>query len=329
MDDYENDEDYIDFDADLESFDPLAQEQLPDDHRSGFIAVVGRPNVGKSTLMNAFLQQKVAIVTPKPQTTRVRQLGIVTQPKYQMIFMDTPGIMRPRHELDEFMLDTALETLADADIVLWLVDASEPPGAGDHEIAARLRQIAGETTLILGMNKSDLLTPDEVLPRTEAYRALLPEADNWILFSATEGDGRDALFDMLLEALPPGPRYYPAEQVTDPYMRDIAAEMIREQLLLQLRDEIPHGVAVQVEEFKERETGVIYINATIYVERESHKKIVIGARGSQLRAVGAAARKEIERMLGTRIYLDLWVKVEPQWRRDEKALKRFGYASQP
>ena len=166
------------------------------------------------------------------------------------------------------------------------------------------------------------------MPRAEAYRALIPEADNWILFTASEGHGLDELLEMLREALPEGPRYYPAEQVTDVYQRDLAAELVREQILLQIREEIPHGVAVQVEEFKERENGVIYISATVFVERESHKKIIIGARGSQLRQIGAEARKEIERMLGTRVYLDLWVKVSPRWRRNESALKRFGYAAE-
>lgn len=305
----------------------IEEEELPEDHRSGFVAVVGRPNVGKSTVMNAFLQQKVAIVTPRPQTTRTRQLGIITATDYQMIFVDTPGIMQPKHKLDEFMLSSAMEALLDADVILWLVDSSHRPGPGDRRIAERLRQVVDETPVILAMNKSDLLDAHQVLPRSEAYREIFPEASQWILFSATEGNGRDALFEMLLEALPEGPRYYPADQVTDLYMRDIAAEMIREQVLLQIREEIPHGVAVQVEEFKERDSGVIYINATVYVEREAHKKIIIGSKGSQLKQIGAAARKEIERMLGTRIYLDLWVKEAPKWRSDESALRRFGYAS--
>ena len=305
----------------------IEEEELPEDHRSGFVAVVGRPNVGKSTVMNAFLQQKVAIVTPRPQTTRTRQLGIITASDYQMIFVDTPGIMQPKHKLDEFMLSSAMEALLDADVILWLVDASHRPGPGDRRIAERLRHVVDETPVILAMNKSDLLDPHQVLPRSEAYREIFPEASQWILFSATEGNGRDALFEMLLEALPEGPRYYPADQVTDLYMRDIAAEMIREQVLLQIREEIPHGVAVQVEEFKERDSGVIYINATVYVEREAHKKIIIGSKGSQLKQIGAVARKEIERMLGTRIYLDLWVKEAPKWRSDESALRRFGYAS--
>jgi GTPase len=176
------------------------------------------------------------------------------------------------------------------------------------------------------MNKADLLQADEVVPRSEAYRALLSESP-WILFSATQTLGTDELFTMLLEALPEGPRFYPSEQVTDVYERDLAAELIREQILMQIREEIPHGTAVAVDEFKERETGMVYIHATIYVEREAHKKIVIGAGGAMLRAIGAAARKEIERMLGTRVYLELWVKVEAQWRRDENALKRLGYSS--
>ena len=310
---------------DIESLEE--EEVLPPGHRSGFVAVVGRPNVGKSTLINAFLQQKVAIVSPRPQTTRTTQRGILTTRDYQMIFVDTPGIMQPRHKLDEFMLSTAMEALVDTDVILWLVDASERPGAGDRAIAERLRQVLGQTTIILGLNKADLLDPNEVLARTEAYRSLLPEADEWILFSATQGNGRGVLFDMLIKALPQGPRYYPVDQVTDLYVRDIAAEMIREQVLLKIREEIPHGVAVQIEEFKERENGVIYINATIFVEREAHKKIIIGSKGAQLREIGAGARREIERLLGTRIYLDLWVKDAPHWRTDEAALKRFGYAA--
>ncbi|MFW6183702.1 MAG: GTPase Era [Chloroflexota bacterium] len=320
MQEYDSDEfsEYLD----LESFE---EEELPDDYRSGYVAVVGRPNVGKSTLMNAFLRQKVAIVSPRPQTTRTRQMGILTTGEYQMIFIDTPGIMQPRHKLDEYMLGSALQALKESDVILWLVDGSQSPGPDDREIAGRLRQVAEETRIILGINKADLLDPGEVLPRTDAYRALLPEAEEWILFSATEGSGRDELFEMLVASLPEGPRYFPADQVTDAYVRDIAAEMIREQILLKIREEIPYGVAVRIEEFKERDNGVIYINATIYVERESHKKIVIGSRGSQLREIGAAARKEIERLVGTRVYLDLWVKDAPGWRKDEGALRRFGY----
>ncbi|MFQ5436269.1 MAG: GTPase Era [Anaerolineae bacterium] len=304
-------------------------EDIPiaEGHRSGFVAVVGRPNVGKSTLINAFLQEKIAIVTPRPQTTRTRQLGILTTPEYQMVFVDTPGLMKPRHKLDEFMVETAVDALESADVVLWLVDAGEMPGPGDQAIAKQLAALNPDLPLILGMNKVDLLAAEKVLPHSEAYRALLPRA-GWVVFSAQQGNGREELLAMLVNALPEGPRYYPADQLTDAYLRDIAAELVREQIMLQLRDELPYGTAVRVEEFKERENGVIYIGATIFLERDSHKRILIGTKGKQLRRIGAAARKEIEALVGNKVFLELWVKVEPKWRRNEKALKRFGYVSQ-
>ena len=300
--------------------------ETPPGHKSGIVTLVGRPNVGKSTLLNAFMQQKIAIVTPRPQTTRVRQLGILTEPHFQMIFVDTPGLMKPRHKLDAYMVESAVETLEDADVILWLVDASEPVGPGDQAIARQLATLTTGAPVILAMNKSDLLTADQVLPRTEAYRALLPDAQ-WILFSAIHGNGRAELFQMLVDALPEGPRYYPPEQITDMFVRDIAAELIREQVMLQLRDEVPYGVAVRVDEFKERENEVTYVGATIFTERDSHKQIIIGAKGSQLRELGAAARKEIEELIGGKVFLELWVKVEPKWRRNEQALKRLGYSS--
>ncbi len=305
----------------------IDETEVPKDFKSGFVALVGRPNVGKSTLMNAFLQQKIAIVTPRPQTTRTRQLGIITEAHYQMIFIDTPGMMsQPRHKLDEFMLETAVETLTDADVVLWLADCSELPGAEDYAIAAKLQALGDRTPVILGMNKLDLLSPDEVLPRSDGYKALLPEAD-WILFSAQTQNGLPELLQMLIDALPLGPLFYPPEQITDAFLRDIAAEMIREQIMLQLREEIPYGTAVQVLEFKERPNGTTYISANIIVERDSHKRIIIGAKGSQLQGIGKAARKEIESMLESKVFLELWVKVQPKWRRDENALKRLGYSS--
>lgn len=293
-------------------------------HKSGFVTIVGRPNVGKSTLFNAFMQQKLAIVSPRPQTTRTRMMGIITEAAYQMIFLDTPGLLKPRHKLDEFMVETAVETFADADVILYLVDASEPPGAGDQAITRQLRELGSQTKIILAMNKGDLLKPDQILPRTAEYRALLPQAD-WILFSATKGNGRDELFQMLVDALPQGPQYYPEDQLTDVFVRDIAGELIREQIFLQLRDEIPYGTAVVVEEFKERENGVTYIGASIYVERDSHKGIIIGAKGKQLQQIGAMARKEIEDLIEQQVFLELWVKVEPKWRHNENALKRLGY----
>ena len=300
--------------------------ETPPGHKSGFVALAGRPNVGKSTLMNAFMGQKIAAVTHRPQTTRARQLGIITEPGYQIIFIDTPGLIRdPRHELDAYMMQAALETLDDADVVLWLVDLSERPGEGDREIAARLAE--GERKVILALNKVDTVSPSEALYQTEAYVSLLRSAD-WLHLSALKGDGVADLLARLVDALPEGPRYYPADQITDAYERAIAAELIREQIMLQLRDEIPYGAAVRVRDYKERANGDTYVSADIIVERDSHKSIVIGANGAQLKAIGAAARREIEQLAGGKVFLELWVKVQKDWRRDRNALKQLGYSDE-
>ena len=300
--------------------------QTPEGHRSGFVALVGRPNVGKSTLMNAFMRQKIAAVSHRPQTTRTRQLGIITEPHYQIVFMDTPGIItQPRHELDEFMVQAALETLGDADVVLWLLDLTTRPGEDDRLIAERLAAV-GPDKVIMALNKVDATAPQEALSHTEAYAALLRGA-TWLHLSALDGLGVAELLERLVAALPEGPRYYPPEQITDVFERNIAAELIREQLLLQLREEIPYGTAVQVRDFKERDNGTIYISADIFVERDSHKSIVIGAGGAQLKQLGAAAREQIEQLMDAKVFLELWVKVEPNWRRDPQLLKQFGYAS--
>lgn len=300
--------------------------ETPEGHRSGFVALVGRPNVGKSTLINAFMRQKIAAVTPRPQTTRTRQLGIITEPGYQMIFIDTPGIIRdPRHPLDEYMVQSALATLDDADVVLWLVDMSENPGAADRNIAEL--PAMEERNVILALNKIDATGPAEALQRTEAYVSLLRSAE-WLHLSALTGDGVAALLDRLVAALPEGPRYYPAEQITDIYERNIAAELIREQIMLQLRDEIPYGTAVKVRDFKERDNGSTYVSADIFVERDSHKSIVIGKNGAQLKAIGAAAREQIEQLTGGKVFLELWVKVEKDWRRDPDLLRQFGYSDE-
>lgn len=304
--------------------DSVAEEAIPEGHKSGVVAVAGRPNVGKSTLMNAFLKQKIAIVTPRPQTTRNRQLGILTQPDYQIIFVDMPGLIKPRHKLDEVMVETADESIRDADIVLWMVDGSEAPGPGDQAIANTLNKLPKDVQVILVINKSDLIPPDELIGRTDAYRELVPEGD-WIVISATKGDGLNELLNKIVQALPEGPRFYPVDQTTDIFMRDIAAELIREQIFLQMRDELPYSTVVVVNEYKERESGVVYIQADIFVERDNHKKMIIGAKGEQLRKIGAAARREIQEMVGNKIFLDLWVKVEPNWRQSERALKKFGF----
>ncbi len=301
----------------------IAEAELPPGHKSGFVALVGRPNVGKSTLMNAFMKQKIAIIAPRAQTTRNNQLGILTQPNHQIVFVDTPGIMqKAMHKLDELMLDTAVEALSDADVVVWLVDATFPPNEEDERLATMMSNSRGQ--VILALNKNDEVPRDDVLERIESYRQLLPADTEWLFFSALRGAGVDELHDMIVEALPEGPRYYPQDQITDLYMRDLAAELIREQVLIQIRDEIPHGVTVEITAFKEDETP-LRINATIFVERNSHKRIIIGANGAQMKQIGTAARREIQVMLDQPVFLDLWVKVAPKWRRDEAQLKRFGY----
>ena len=321
-----NDEQEQDVIEEQDNTQDESQYETPEGHRSGFVALVGRPNVGKSTLINAFMRQKIAAVTPRPQTTRTRQLGIITEPDYQMIFIDTPGIIRdPRHPLDEYMVQSALETLGDADVVLWLVDMTENPGAADRDIAALLAE--GDRRVILGLNKIDAVGPAEALQRTEAYVSLLRSAE-WLHLSALKGLGVGELLDKLAAALPEGPRYYPADQITDIYERNIAAELIREQIMLQLRDEVPYGTAVKVRDFKERDNGSTYVSADIFVERDSHKSILIGKGGAQLKAIGAAAREQIEQLVGGKVFLELWVKVEKDWRRDPNLLRQFGYSDE-
>jgi len=299
-------------------------DRVPPGHRSGFVAVIGKPNVGKSTLMNVYLGQKVAIVSEKPQTTRWRIRGILTRPDAQIIFVDTPGIHQPKHKLGEFMVETATRAIPDADVILFVVDVSEMPTAEDEQIA-RLIEEHGRAPVILALNKADLLPPERVIPHTDAYFKLVKHED-WMLVSATRGDNLDKLLDMIVAHLPEGPRYYPEDQITDQPVRTIAAELVREQVLHFTHQEVPHAVAVVVEDFKERGPNLTYISATIYVEKDSQKGIVIGKEGRMLKRIGQAARREIEALLGTKVYLDLWVKVRKKWRKKEEELRRLGYA---
>lgn len=292
--------------------------------RSGFVAVVGRPNVGKSTLLNALLGQKIAIVSPRPQTTRRRQLGILTSESSQIIFVDTPGIHRPRQALDKYMLSVATEAVADADVILWLADVSELPTTEDRRIAELIAQRAPKVPVVLALNKSDRLKPEHVLSNSDAFRALAPNAE-WMLISATRGDNLEKIVPMLLARLPEGPQYYDEDDITDVQLRDLAAELIREAALGELRDEIPHGIAVEIEEFKEPKGKVARVSAVIYVERENHKGIVIGKKGATLKRIGEQARKEIEAQLDGKVFLEMHVKVREGWRQDERAVKRFGY----
>jgi GTP-binding protein Era len=304
---------------------------LPEDHRSGFVAVIGHPNVGKSTLMNAYLGQKVAIVSPKPQTTRDRLLGILTLERgrgdvadAQIIFVDTPGIHDPLHKLGEYMVQTALRAIPDADLVLFMVDVSRLPSEEDRQIAAVLARHPG-VAVVLVLNKADLLPADDLAAQVDAYREL-GEFEAWVTISALHGDNRERLLEMIVEYLPPGPRYFPEEQVTDQQLRFMAAELVREQVMRHLRQEVPYSVAVVVDQFKERHEDLTYISANIFVERDTQKAIILGRKGEMIKRIGRDARREIEDLLGTRVYLELWVKVRKKWRKDEKELRRLGYA---
>ena len=301
-----------------------ALDEIPPGHRSGFVAVIGRPNVGKSTLINQFVGQKVAIVSPKPQTTRSRIMGILTREDAQVIFVDTPGLHRPRHKLGKAMVAAATRAIPGSDVVLFMVDVSVAPTDGDRMIA-RLIKEQTDAPVMLVLNKMDLLPAGKVKSHTEAYWELAPYHRDWMMTTATQGANLDKLLSLVVAALPEGPRYFPGDQVTDQTERQIAAELIREQVLRHARQEVPHAVAVVVEEFKERDNGVIYVAANVFVERDSQKGIIIGRQGQMLRQIGAAARQEIERMTNGRVYLDLWVKVRKGWRRDERELHRLGY----
>jgi GTP-binding protein Era len=291
--------------------------------KSGFVAVVGRPNVGKSTLMNAFLGQKLAAVSPKPQTTYRRQLGILTRPGAQVIFIDTPGMHKPVHKLGEFMNEEAESALGDADLVLFLADASAPPTSEDHLLAEKILALRKQPAVLLALNKIDLVPVGRQEERRIAFQALLPSADV-LSVSALTGFQRQQLLDAIITRLPEGPQFYDDEQVTDLYEREIAADLVREAVMLHLRDEIPHSVAVRMDEFKERSADMSYISATLLVERDSQKGIVIGQNGAMLKQIGTSARQAIEEMCGRRVYLELHVKVQKNWRNSPEALRWLG-----
>lgn len=305
-----------------EHLDLIGQETLPEGHKSGFVAVIGQPNVGKSTFINALVGETVAITSPKPQTTRRRIRGILTRPNAQVIFLDTPGIHQPFHTLGEFMVKTAYRTIPDADVIVFMTDGSYPPNENDREIAEALRKRDQPKMLLI--NKADKIPIDIAKGRAEAYCAL-GSFDEWFLTAVIEGCDNQKILETIIDYLPEGPRFYPAGQLTDQTERELAAELVREAALYFLREEIPHSVEVQVEEFTERDEDLVYISAIVYVERDSQKRIAIGKGGSMLRKIGQRARESIERFLARRVYLDLWVKVRPKWRRKPGILRQWGY----
>lgn len=302
----------------------INSEEQNKGYKAGFVAVMGRPNVGKSTLINALLGQKINAVSPRPQTTRKRQISILTNDKAQVCFIDTPGVHEPKYKLGENMNHEAIETLEQADAIIWIVDASSPPHDEEKTIVQHIRAAAKNVSLILTMNKVDLVDENRFQQNKNLYEELIP-VNHTIPVSATRGDHLDDLLSLIIDQLPEGYPFYPEDQITDLYEREIAADLIREACLNILRDEIPHGIAIRIDQYIERETQGALIEATIFVEKESHKPILIGKNGSMLKGIGIAARQEIEAMSGRNVYLRLRVKVRKNWRNDENVLKRFGY----
>ena len=291
--------------------------------KSGFVSLIGRPNVGKSTLMNRLIGQKIAITSNKPQTTRNRIQTVYTDEKGQIVFLDTPGIHKAKNKLGEYMVNVAENTLKEVDVVLWLVEPTTFIGAGERHIAEKLQKI--KTPVILVINKVDTVKKEEILQFIDTYRQIYDFAEI-IPVSALKGINTDDVIETIFKYLPYGPMFYDEDTVTDQPMRQIVAELIREKALRSLNEEIPHGIAVYIDTMKERPSGdMIDIEATIVCERESHKGIIIGKQGQMLKKIGTLARREVEEMMGVKINLKLWVKVRKEWRDSDVQLKNFGY----
>ncbi|SER83206.1 GTPase Era [Psychrobacillus sp. OK032] len=300
-------------------------EQNNKGYKSGFISIIGRPNVGKSTFLNRVIGQKIAIMSDKPQTTRNKVQGVLTLDDSQMIFIDTPGIHKPKHKLGDFMLKVAKNTLREVDAILFMVNATEPRGKGDEFIIDMLEN--NETPVFLVINKIDQVHPEELISIIESYKDKYDFAEI-VPISALQGNNVDRLLETIQKYLPEGPQYYPADQVTDHPERFIISELIREKVLHLTREEIPHSIAVVIDKIKKEEDtekDMIRVMATIIVERDSQKGIVIGKRGALLKEVGTRARHDIEMLLGTKVFLELWVKVQKDWRNKSTHLRDYGF----
>ena len=296
---------------------------MDNQYKSGFVTLIGRPNVGKSTLMNHLIGQKIAITSDKPQTTRNRIQTVFTDERGQIIFLDTPGIHKAKNKLGEYMVSVAEHTLKEVDVVLWLVEPTTFIGAGERHIAEQLQNV--KTPVILVINKIDTIkNQDEILEFISAYKDVCSFAEI-VPVSALKDKNTDLMLDLIYKYLPCGPQYYDEDTVTDQPMRQIAAELIREKALRLLSDEIPHGIAVTIERMKERPDGIMDIDASIVCERDSHKGIIIGKGGSMLKRIGTEARKDIEHMMDIQVNLKLWVKVRKEWRDSELYMKNYGY----
>lgn len=292
------------------------------EHKSGFVAIVGRPNVGKSTLLNRIVGQKIAIMSDKAQTTRNKIQGVYTTPEAQLIFIDTPGIHKPRHRLGDFMVETAYSAIREVDAVLFMIAADQKRGKGDDFIIERLKDSHSPVYLVI--NKIDKVHPDDLLGIIEDYRQQM-DFKEFIPISATEGNNFDTLMTTLVDQMPEGPQYFPDDQITDHPEYFIVSELIREKVLLLTRDEVPHSVAVVVDSMKRNENDKVHIQATIIVERDSQKGIIIGKGGKMLKDIGTKARRDIETLLGDKVYLELWVKVQKDWRDKQTYLTDYGY----
>ena len=296
---------------------------MNENFKSGFVALVGRPNVGKSTLMNHLIGQKIAITSEKPQTTRNRIQTVYTDKRGQIIFLDTPGIHKAKNKLGQYMVNVAEGTFNEVDVIMWLVEPTTYIGAGEQHIAELLSKV--KTPVILAINKIDTVKDEEIIAKAiDTYKNVCPFAEI-VPVSALRNQNTDKMTELLFQYLPYGPQYYDEDTVTDQPMRQIAAELIREKALRLLQDEIPHGIAVTIEQMKERDNGIFDIEATIVCERDSHKGIIIGKGGAMLKRIGSQARREIENLMGAKVNLQLWVKVRKEWRDSELYMKNYGY----